>query len=142
MSFRVKRAKQLFRIVVNNERQRLGMSTDVNVERERAKFVADICEADRAAIALLAANLETDRILRDTAAAGVAMSQDEKATFREIMQTSIQHGAASIGLSSAPSQERQERLDAFLIARELAKANPFFVPRSMHGVSIPSSAAY
>jgi len=89
MSIRIKRAKQLFRIVVNHERQKLGMSTDVNVERERAKFVADIGEADRTAIALLAANLETDRILRDTAAAGEAMSQDEKATFREIMQTSI-----------------------------------------------------
>jgi hypothetical protein len=80
-------AKQLFRLVLNRRRQRLGMPSDFNVERERAKFIAAIGDTDMTVIVRLAADLETHRVLRNTVAAGIVLSAEEKATFREMVQT-------------------------------------------------------
>ena len=128
------RAKQLWQLILNYHRQRLGMPTDFNVEHERAKFIAAIGDTDMAVIVRLAADLEVDRVLRNTVAAGVALSTEEKATFREMVQTATLDGAASLGLIPPPSQSRLARLDTFLMHREVA----------MHGnprATLPSSAA-
>jgi hypothetical protein len=125
-------AKQLFRLVLNHRRQRLGMPSDFNVERERAKFIAAIGDTDMTVIVRLAADLEVDRVLQDTVAAG--MSAAEKATFREMVRTATLDGAASLGLIPPPSQSRLARLDTFLMHRKAA----------MHGdlrATLPSSAA-
>jgi hypothetical protein len=134
MSLRIKRAKQLWRLVLNNERRRLGMTADFNVERERARFIAAIGDTDMTVIVRLAANLEADRVLRNTVAAGTALSAAEKAAFREMVQTATLDGAASLGLIPPPSQSRLARLDMFLMHREAA----------MHGdlrATLPSSSA-
>jgi hypothetical protein len=127
-------AKQLWRLVLNHQRQRLGMPTDFDVERERAKFIAAIGDIDMAVIVRLAADLEADRVLRNTVAAGTALSAEEKAAFREAVQTATLDGAASLGLIPPPSQSQLARLDTFLMHREGA----------MHGnprATLPSSAS-
>jgi hypothetical protein len=127
-------AKQLFRLVLNHQRQRLGMPTDFNVEHERPKFIAAIGDDDMTVIVRLAADLEADRVLRNTVAAGTVLSADEKATFREMVQTATLDGAASLGLIPPPSESRLARLDTFLMHREAA----------MHGdllATLPSSSA-
>jgi hypothetical protein len=127
-------AKQLFRLVLNHQRQLLGMPSDFNVERERAKFIAAIGDIDMTEIVRMAADLQADRVLRNTAAAGTVLSAEEMATFREMVQTANLDGAASLGLIPPPSQSRLARLDTFLMHRETA----------MHGdlrATMPSSAA-
>jgi hypothetical protein len=134
MKSRREHAKQLFRLVLNYNRQRLGMPSDFNIERERAKFIAAIGDGDRTDIARLAADLEVDRILRNTAAEGTALSTAEKATFREMVRTATLDGAALLGLIAPPSSSQLARLDSFLMHREAA----------MHGdvrATMPSSAA-
>jgi hypothetical protein len=127
-------AKQLWRLVINYHRQSLGMPTDFNVERERVRFIAAIGDTDMTVIVRLAADLEADRVLRNTVAAGTVLSVEEKATFREMLQTATLDGAASLGLIPPPSQSRLARLDAFLMHREAAmQGNP--------QATLPSSAA-
>ena len=127
-------AKQLFRLVLNHQRQRLGMPTDFNIERERAKFVAVIGDDDMTVIARLAADLEADRVLRNTVSAGIVLSAEEMATFREMVQTATLDGAASLGLIPPPSQSRLARLDTFLTHREAAM-------RGDLRATLPSSSA-
>ena len=134
MKTRQEHAKQLWRLVLDYQRQNLGMPTDVDVERERAKFIAAIGDTDMTIIVRLAADLEADRVLRNTVAAGTVLSADEKATFREMVQTATLDGAASLGLIPPPSQSRLARLDTFLMHRKAA----------MHGdvqATMPSSSA-
>jgi hypothetical protein len=135
MKSRQEYAKQLWRLVLNFQRQRLGMPTDFNVDRARAEFVAAVGGTDRTDIARLAADLEVDRILRNTAAEGiVVMTVEEMATFRELVRTATLDSAALLGLIPRPSQSRLARLDAFLMHREAA----------MHGdvrATLPSSSA-
>src|SRR5258705_10014419 len=104
MKSRREHAKQLFRLVLNYHRQRLGMSVDIDVERARAEFIAAVGSADRTDIARLAADLEVDRILRNTAAEGdVVLSEAEQATFRELLRTNVINSAALLGLIPPPS---------------------------------------
>jgi hypothetical protein len=93
MKSRREHAKQLFRLVLNYNRQRLGMPSDFNIERERAKFIAAIGDGDRTDIARLAADIEADRVLRATAANGDVLSLAEQATFREMVRTATLDGA-------------------------------------------------
>jgi hypothetical protein len=134
MKSRQEHAKQLWRLVLNYHRQRLGMPTDFNVERERAKFIAAIGDGDKIDIAYLAADLEVDRILRNTVAEGTALSTAEQAAFREMVRTATLDGAALLGLISPPSSSQMARLDAFLTHRETARHAD---PRA----TIPSSSA-
>jgi hypothetical protein len=134
MKSRREHAKQLWRLVLNYQQQTLGMPTDVDVERERAEFIAAIGGTDRNEIARLAADLEVDRILRNSAAEGTVLSAAEMATFREMVRTATLDSAALLGLIQRPSQSRLARLEAFLMLREAA----------MHGdvrATMPSSAA-
>jgi hypothetical protein len=110
------------------------MPSDFNVERERAKFIAAIGDIDMTEIVRMAADLQADRVLRNTAAAGTVLSAEEMATFREMVQTANLDGAASLGLIPPPGQSRLARLDTFLMHRETA----------MHGdlrATMQSSAA-
>jgi hypothetical protein len=134
MKSRQEHAKQLWRLVLNYHRQRLGMPSDFNVERERARFIAAIGDTDMTVIVRLAADLEVDRVLRNTMASGIVLSAEEKATFREMVQTATLDGAASLGLIPPPSQPRLARLDTFLMHREAAMRGD---PRA----TLPSSAA-
>jgi hypothetical protein len=73
-------------------------------------------------------------VLRNTVAAGIVLSAEEKATFREMVQTATLDGAASLGLIPPPGSSLLARLDTFLMHREAA----------MHGdlrATMPSSAA-
>src|SRR5258708_2039241 len=121
MKTRQEHAKQLWRLVLDYQRQNLGMPTDVDVERERAKFIAAIGDGDRTDIARLAADLEVDRIQRNSMAEGTALSTAEMATFRELLRTATLDSAALLGLIQPPSQSRLARLDAFLEHREAAR---------------------
>jgi hypothetical protein len=132
MKSRQEHAKQLWRMVLNYHRQRLGMLVDINLERERAKFIAAIGDGDKIDIARLAADIEADRVLRATAANGDVLSLAEQATFREMVRTATLDGAASLGLIPPPSSTQLARLDAFLAHREAARAS---------GVTLPSSSA-
>ena len=135
MKSRREHAKQLFRLVLNYNRQRLGMPSDFNIERERAKFIAAIGDGDRTDIARLAADLQADRILRNTAVEGdVTLSIEEQATFRELLRTNVLNSAALLGLIPPPSKSQLARLDAFLTFRETTK---HAAPR----VTMPSSSA-
>jgi hypothetical protein len=134
MKSRQEHAKQLWRIVLNYHRKNLGMPIDVDVERERAEFIAAIGNADRTDIARLAADLEVDRILRNTVAEGAVLSTAEMATFREMVRTATLDGAALLGLISPPSKSQLARLDAFLTHREAARHAD---PRA----TMPSSSA-
>jgi hypothetical protein len=134
MKSRREHAKQLWQLVLNYHRQRLGMPSDFNVEHERAKFIAAIGDDDMTVIVRLAADLEADRVLRNTVAAGTVLSANEKATFREMVQTATLDGAASLGLIPPPSESRLARLDTFLMHREAAMRGD---PRA----TLPSSAA-
>jgi hypothetical protein len=99
-----------------------------DMPRDDSAFV----DTDMTVIVRLAADLEVDRVLQDTVAAG--MSAAEKATFREMVRTATLDGAASLGLIPPPSQSRLARLDTFLMHRKAA----------MHGdlrATLPSSAA-
>jgi hypothetical protein len=118
---RRKHAKDLFRLVLNYHRRQLGMSTDIDVERERAKFIAAIGNGDRTDIARLAADIEADRVLKATAADGVILSAAERATFREMVRTATLDGAASLGLVPPPGSSQLARLDTFLAYREAAR---------------------
>jgi hypothetical protein len=98
------------------------MSVDIDVEGERTKFIAAIGDADRTGIARLAADLEVDRILRNTAAEGdVTMTAAEQAELRELLRTVTLDSAALLGLIPPPSQSQLARLDDFLAFREAAK---------------------
>jgi hypothetical protein len=134
MKTRQEYARQLWSLVLNFQRQRLGMPTDFNVERERAKFIAAIGDGDKIDIAYLAADLEVDRILRNTVAEGTALSTAEQAAFREMVRTATLDGAALLGLIPPPSSSQMERLDAFLTHREAARHAD---PRA----TMPSSSA-
>jgi hypothetical protein len=135
MKTRQEYAKQLWRLVLNYQRQNLGMPTDIDVERERAKFIAAIGDGDRTDIVRLAADLEVDRILRNTAAEGiVVMTVEEKATFRELVRTATLDSAALLGLIPPPSKSQLARLDAFLTMREATRHAD---PRA----TMPSSSA-
>jgi hypothetical protein len=128
-------AKQLWRLVLSFERRNLGMATDVDVDRARAEFIAAVGDGDRTEIARLAADLEADRILRNTAAEGdVVLSAAEQATFRELLRTNVLNSAALLGLIPPPSKSQLARLDAFLTFRETTK---HAAPR----VTMPSSSA-
>jgi hypothetical protein len=118
MKSRREYAKQLWRLVLNYHRQRLGMPTDFDVEHERAKFIAATGNGDRTDIACLAADIEADRVLRNT-----VLSAAEKATFREMVQTATLDGAASLGLIPPPSSSQLGRLDTFLAYREAARTS-------------------
>jgi hypothetical protein len=121
MKTRQEHAMRLWRLVLNFQRQRLGMSSDFSVERERAEFIATIGDANRTDIARLAADLQVDRILRNTAAEGTVLTVEEKATFRELLRTNVADSAALLGLIPPPSQSQLARLDAFLTMREEAR---------------------
>jgi hypothetical protein len=82
MKSRQEHAKQLWRLVLNYHRQRLGMPSDFDVERERAEFIAAIGDGDRTDIVRLAADLEVDRVLRNTVAEGTVLSTAEMARHR------------------------------------------------------------
>jgi hypothetical protein len=134
MKNRQEYAKQLWQLVLNFQRQRLGMPSDFNVERERAKFIAAIGDGDKIDIAYLAADLEVDRILRNTVAEGTALSTAEQAAFREMVRTATLDGAALLSLIPPPSSSQMARLDAFLTHREAARHAD---PRA----TMPSSSA-
>jgi hypothetical protein len=127
-------AKQLWQLVLNYHRQRLGMPTDFNVERERAKFIAAIGDIDMTIIVRLAADLEVDRVLRNTVATGVVLSAEGKAVFREAVQIATLDDAAPLGLIPPPSQSRLAQLDTFLMHRKAAM-------HSNSRATLPSSAA-
>jgi hypothetical protein len=134
MKTRQEYAKQLWQLVLGFQRQRLGMPIDFNVERERAKFIAAIGDGGRTDIARLAADLEVDRILRNTAADGdVVLSATEQAELRELVRTSTLDSAALLGLIPPPSPAQLARLDAWLEHREAAK-------RAAPRVTMPSSS--
>jgi hypothetical protein len=134
MKNRQEYAKQLWRLVLNFQRRNLGMPTDTDVDRARAEFIAAIGNADRIDIARQAADLQADRILRNTAAEGdVTLSIEEQATFRELLRTSVLDSAAQLGLIPPPSKVQLERLDDFLTFRETAK-------RAAPRVTMPSSS--
>ena len=135
MKTRQEYARQLWRLVLNFQRRNLGMATDVDVDRARAEFIAAIGDSDRTDIVRLAADLEVDRILRNTAAEGdIVLSIEEQATFRELLRTSVLDSAALLGLIPPPSPAQLARLDAWLEHREAAKHT---APR----VTMPSSSA-
>jgi hypothetical protein len=131
MKSRQEYAKKLWQLVLGFERQRLGMSVDIDVERARAEFIAAVGSADRTDIARLAADLEVDRILRNTAAEGdVVLSEAEQATFRELLRTNVINSAALLGLIPPPSSTQLARLDAFLALRAATQSSSVPLPSS------------
>jgi hypothetical protein len=114
-------ADQLFRLVLSYHKQRLGVPVDIDLERERASFIAAVGDYDKTELARLAADIASDRALKAMTASGDVLSPSERAAFREMVQTATVDGAASLGLVPPPSSSQLARLDTFLAYRESAR---------------------